>query len=52
MEIPQGNFLCSYLKKTKISFVFLLQNQRNSRTEQVLSGGLIPVEGRRGGERE
>jgi hypothetical protein len=28
MEISQGNSLCSYLKQTKMSFFFLLQNWR------------------------
>jgi hypothetical protein len=28
MEISQGNSLYSYLKQTKMSFIFLLQNQR------------------------
>jgi hypothetical protein len=28
MEMSQGNSLCSYLKETKMSFLFPLQNQR------------------------
>jgi hypothetical protein len=31
MEMSQGNCLCSYLKQTKMSFFFLLQNWRTGR---------------------
>jgi hypothetical protein len=54
LEISQGNSPCSYFKQTKISFFFLLQNQRTrglSRFCLVGERGLVLVGGRRGGER-
>jgi hypothetical protein len=35
MEMLPGNFLCSYLKQTKMS-AFSFTNSENRRTEQVL----------------
>jgi hypothetical protein len=37
MEMSQGNFLCSYLKQTKMSFFFSFTKLENRRAEQVLS---------------
>jgi hypothetical protein len=37
MEVPQGNSLCSYLKKAKISD-FSSTKSENRRAEQVLFG--------------
>jgi hypothetical protein len=31
MEVPQGNFLCSYLEQAKMSLFFLLQNWKTVR---------------------
>jgi hypothetical protein len=42
MEMSQGNFLCDYLKQTKMSFFFFYKIG-----EQVLSGELVPVGGGR-----
>jgi hypothetical protein len=44
MEIPQGNFLCSYHKQVN-DFSPLLQNQKTGGQEQVLPGDLVPVKG-------
>jgi hypothetical protein len=47
MEVPQGNSLCSNLKKPKISFIssFLIQNWRTGRKNMLCLGGwrLVPV---------
>jgi hypothetical protein len=37
MEISQGNFLCSYLKQTKM-FFFSFTKSEDRRVEQVLPG--------------
>jgi hypothetical protein len=39
MEMSQGNSLCSYLKRTKMSFTsFFFTKLENRRAEQILSG--------------
>jgi hypothetical protein len=38
MEISQGNSLCSYLKQTKMSFLFSFIKLEDRRAEQVLWG--------------
>jgi hypothetical protein len=40
--MSKGDSLCSYLKQTKMSFLF--SKIENRRAKQVLSGGLVPVE--------
>jgi hypothetical protein len=37
MDISQGNFLCSYLKQTKMSLFSFIKSE-NRRVEQVLPG--------------
>jgi hypothetical protein len=44
MEVPQENYLCTYLKPLKMLFFFLLQNQRTGRWNRFCLGGLVPVE--------
>jgi hypothetical protein len=44
--MSQGNFLNSYLKQSKKSF--LLSKTENRKFKQVPTGELVPVEGRRG----
>jgi hypothetical protein len=49
MEISHGNPLYSYLKQTKMSFIFTKTDNR--RVKQVLLRGLVPVgEGRMWGK--
>jgi hypothetical protein len=44
METSQGNSLCSYLKQTKMSFFFLLQNRRiGGQNQSCLGTGLVPL---------
>jgi hypothetical protein len=51
MEVPQENSLCSYLKQAKLSFFFSFIKSENRIVEQILSGGLGPVQGEGCGER-
>jgi hypothetical protein len=41
MEMSQGNFLCSYLKQTKMSFFFLFYKirEQKGRTDPILGIG-------------
>jgi hypothetical protein len=39
MEVPQGNSLCRYLKKPKMSFLFSFTKSDNRRAEQILQVG-------------
>jgi hypothetical protein len=52
MEMSQGNSLHNYLKQTKMSFFFHLQNQRTGGHNRSCLGGLVPVGGVRSRERE
>jgi hypothetical protein len=55
MEVPQGNFLCSYLKQPQMSFFssFLIQNQWKGWCNRSCLGMLVPVGvGRRFGNSE
>jgi hypothetical protein len=50
--MPQGNSLCKYLKKAKMSFfsfffLYYIESE-NRRVEQVLPGGLVPLGGQGG----
>jgi hypothetical protein len=45
--MSEGNSLCSYLNKQKMSVFFFKTKMENRRAEQILSVGLIPVGGRR-----
>jgi hypothetical protein len=46
MEMSQGNSLYSYLNKQKYHLkFFVFTKMKNSRAEQVLSGGLVQWEG-------
>jgi hypothetical protein len=52
MEMSQGNSLCSYLKQTKMSFIFSFTKSENKKAEQVLPcRSWYQWEGRRDGER-
>jgi hypothetical protein len=46
VEMSQGNSLYSYIKQTKMSFFFLLQNQRAGGQNRSV-WGFIPVGGGR-----
>jgi hypothetical protein len=53
--MSQGNSPCSYLKQTKMSFLFSFTKLENRKAEEVLPcvGGVVPVgEGRRWGKGE
>jgi hypothetical protein len=39
MEMPQGNFLCSYLKQAKMSFFFYKIREQEGRTSPAQGGG-------------
>jgi hypothetical protein len=53
MEMSQGNSLCSYLKQTKMSLFFHLQNWRTvGQNRSCMGGGLAPEGGRRWGNGE
>jgi hypothetical protein len=47
VEMSQGNSLCNYLKQIRMSFFFSFTQLEKRRAKQVLSGGLVPVGGRR-----
>jgi hypothetical protein len=54
MEVPQGNFLCRYLKQAKLSFLssfFLIQNWRTEGKNKSFLGSWYQWEGEGGGER-
>jgi hypothetical protein len=46
MDVPQGNFLCSYLKQVKVSFFFFYKI-REQEGRRGPFGGLVPVGVRR-----
>jgi hypothetical protein len=50
MEMSQGNFLCSYPKQKKMSFFFLLENQRTRGWNSTCRKSLVPVEVGRSGK--